>query len=206
MTKPKQKETETDSEYALRISEWKEMRKEYKRKWNEQNRSHTSQYNKKWQSENVEKVSQYREEYYKQNKHVITERVIDWQRKNPEKYADKSKRHYLANKDKFVTRLVKRRANLIQASIGKDVEKVYSQLYRYAKLLGGNLEVDHIIPLQGVDVRGLHTSENLCLLPREINRSKGNKFDQEAYLYFFKRYPRCTASRLYARYISDRLG
>lgn len=76
MTKPKQKETETDSEYALRISEWKEMRKEYKRKWNEQNRSHTSQYNKKWQSENVEKVSRYREEYYKQNKHVITERVF----------------------------------------------------------------------------------------------------------------------------------
>lgn len=206
MSKPKQKHNETDDDYIIRISQWKEMRREYKRKWNEQNRSHMFQYNKKWQSENVEKVSRYREEYYKQNKDVVTERVIKWQRQNPEKYADKSKRHYTSNKDKFATRVVKRRAMLLRASVGDGVEKVYSQLYRYAKLLSGNLEVDHIIPLQGENVKGLHSSENLCLLPQSINRSKSNKFDQDAYSYFFEKYPRCTASRLYAKYISGKLN
>ncbi|GAI09468.1 unnamed protein product, partial [marine sediment metagenome] len=36
-------------------------------------------------------------------------------------------------------------------------------------------EVDHIIPLQGENVRGLHVENNLQLLPLGKNRSKGNR-------------------------------
>ena len=38
-------------------------------------------------------------------------------------------------------------------------------------------EVDHIIPLQGQFVSGLHVPENLRVIPRSINRSKRNKVD-----------------------------
>jgi hypothetical protein len=37
-------------------------------------------------------------------------------------------------------------------------------------------EVDHIVPLQGANVSGLHTPSNLRVIPRALNRAKGNKF------------------------------
>jgi hypothetical protein len=36
-------------------------------------------------------------------------------------------------------------------------------------------EVDHIIPLKGRNVSGLHVLENLQYIPAELNRSKGNR-------------------------------
>jgi hypothetical protein len=43
------------------------------------------------------------------------------------------------------------------------------------------MEVDHIIPLQGKLVSGLHVLSNLQYLTPEANRSKGSKFDPIAF-------------------------
>lgn len=37
-------------------------------------------------------------------------------------------------------------------------------------------EVDHIIPLRGKNISGLHIIENLQYLPQQQNRIKGNRF------------------------------
>jgi 5-methylcytosine-specific restriction endonuclease McrA len=44
------------------------------------------------------------------------------------------------------------------------------------KVTGIKWEVDHIIPLQNELVCGLHVIENLRVIPKSINASKGNRY------------------------------
>ena len=54
-----------------------------------------------------------------------------------------------------------------------DLNKI-REIYNEARRRG--LTVDHIIPLQGKTVSGLHVHNNLQLLPNSANSSKGNSF------------------------------
>jgi len=54
-----------------------------------------------------------------------------------------------------------------------DHEKIKA-IYQEAERTG--MTVDHIIPLRGQLVSGLHVENNLQLLPGNVNYSKGNFF------------------------------
>ena len=60
----------------------------------------------------------------------------------------------------------------------KDQVAVY---YMFAKVLerimGEQYHVDHVIPLQGKNVSGLHVPANLQIIPATANLRKGNKFE-----------------------------
>jgi 5-methylcytosine-specific restriction endonuclease McrA len=47
------------------------------------------------------------------------------------------------------------------------------------KSTGVQWHVDHIIPLQGKNVSGLHVPENLQVIQGSLNIKKGNRFDNE---------------------------
>jgi hypothetical protein len=75
--------------------------------------------------------------------------------------------------EKALANVNKRRAIKLQA-IPKwfDKDKV-DLVYAKAKLWG--MHVDHVIPLRGKNVCGLHVWENLQLLNESLNKSKGNR-------------------------------
>jgi hypothetical protein len=59
------------------------------------------------------------------------------------------------------------------------IKEAYNLAVIREKLLGGSWHVDHIIPLQGKIVSGLHTIVNLQVIPAIQNVSKGNRFNTE---------------------------
>ena len=76
----------------------------------------------------------------------------------------KNKKYYLAKYAKY-------RASKIQATL-RGLDKQIISIYKNCPK---GYEVDHIIPLKGKNVCGLHVPWNLQYLTRYENRSKGNK-------------------------------
>ena len=55
------------------------------------------------------------------------------------------------------------------------LKEAYSLARLRTKILGIQYEVDHIVPLNSKTVCGLHVENNIRVIPRFYNRSKGNR-------------------------------
>lgn len=85
--------------------------------------------------------------------------ALKWQRENPGRANANNMAYYTAKMKR-----VPSWANL----------EAIKQIYCLAA--EQNLTVDHIIPLRGKLVSGLHVENNLQLVPSSINSSKGNRY------------------------------
>lgn len=118
----------------------------------------------------------YFKEHYEKNREDRIAKTIEWQRNNPEKYNAKSRAWCKKNLAKYNAKTAKRYAAKIQRTppwLTKEHLKEIEKFYISAKEFG--LTVDHIIPMQGKNVSGLHVPWNLRLLPASINYSKSNR-------------------------------
>lgn len=83
------------------------------------------------------------------------------------------KEYYKDNKSDFIARNAKRHAAKLQRTVSwANLSKIKDI---YSKCPTG-YHVDHIIPLQGELVSGLHVENNLQYLTASENMIKGNKF------------------------------
>jgi hypothetical protein len=57
------------------------------------------------------------------------------------------------------------------------INRVYENAKRLSDSSGVEHEVDHVIPLRGDYVSGLHHQDNLLIVPKDLNRVKSNLFD-----------------------------
>lgn len=56
-----------------------------------------------------------------------------------------------------------------------EIKSMYVQAMHLTETTGSRFVVDHIYPLRGATVSGLHTPSNLRVVPEAINRKKHNK-------------------------------
>ena len=85
----------------------------------------------------------------------------------------RNKKHYLDNKGYYKDKSNKRRALRLKATPKFANLNKIKEIYKNCPK---GYEVDHIIPLQGKNISGLHIETNLQYLPMKENRIKGNKF------------------------------
>lgn len=101
---------------------------------------------------------------------------------NPERFRAERKVYMKANPGKIAALNMKRYASKLNATpkwLTKEqlaeIEWFYTTAKELQWLSEEPLEVDHIIPLQGKNVCGLHVPWNLQILPKSLNISKFNK-------------------------------
>jgi hypothetical protein len=117
--------------------------------------------------------------YYQRNSDKVKRKVKEYAKKNKEKVSaynrtktrDKEydKRYYLENKEKVKQT---QRAYYEQK---EQIQNFYWLCQDLKVVTGQDYHVDHILPLQGETVCGLHVPWNLQVLPSDINISKSNR-------------------------------
>jgi 5-methylcytosine-specific restriction endonuclease McrA len=100
---------------------------------------------------------------YKKNPKKRQEHSRSWEKRNPGRVAI-----YRLRKKKILR-------DRVPKWLSKEDKQAINQIYLKAKELG--MEVDHIIPLRGETVSGLHVPSNLQILSRLENRKKSNKIN-----------------------------
>jgi hypothetical protein len=137
-------------------------------KWLENNRDLHNARVKRWQEANKDKTR---------------EDAKAWVKANPDKVKAKALRYIKKHPDMYTARAVAsvaRRAKRVPKWLTAEDRWLMSEAYKLAKMrtnmFGFIWEVDHIIPLRGELVSGLHVPTNLQVLPKAENRMKRNHY------------------------------
>lgn len=112
--------------------------------------------------------------YNSKNRSELYQANLQNEREKRRKYYQQHKVDYYANKAKRRAATLQRTPKWLNAFHFAAIKLFYSKA-KHLRENGFDYEVDHIIPLQGVNVSGLHVPWNLRIIEKFKNRSKGNR-------------------------------
>jgi len=144
----------------------------------------------------LENAKRLRKEWYERNKELTKERARAWGLANPEQTAARKTKWREENRDQHnainrewnknnkplkAALQAKRKSVILQRTPKWDADAhLIVAKYQVAAMLsretGEPYHVDHIIPLQGKYVSGLHVFSNLRVIPGSDNVKKSNKY------------------------------
>lgn len=158
-----QKKLYERARYYRKRKEILEQKKAYYKK----NTEEKKQYNKLYQEKNREKLASYNRNLYQKQKAERLQSAKKYRKENSAKI------NALA-----MNRIARKKQATPKWMTKQDFADI-AEFYKIAKelqwLSEEPLHVDHIIPLKGKNVCGLHIAANLQILPASMNIRKGNR-------------------------------
>jgi hypothetical protein len=118
-----------------------------------------------WKQQNKERASANNKNYANRNKERVAAYIKAWQERNPAKVMAAT-RKYQASK-------LNATPSWVDTS---EIVDFYEAARAFRIYTGQEYHVNHIVPLQGKTVCGLHVPANLQVLPATVNLSKQNKY------------------------------
>ena len=143
---------------------FRDAEKKMKAAYRAKNRDAHKNYMKQWHAKNSDAQSLYRMKYREYNQEYFSN------------YAKENAGKVNATTRKRQAAKLQRTPNWIDSVDLFEMECIYSYCSSLRKI-GLKYEVDHIIPLQGKNVSGLHVPSNLQVITEKENRSKQNRME-----------------------------
>lgn len=139
----------------------------------EKNREKAIEASKRWNKANSEKIREAARRFYekkrqdKSYRELAAQKTREWAKNNPDKVLEQSARKRASKLKRIPKWLTKEDFDKIKS--------LYSEAQRVSVSTGIKHHVDHIIPLRGKTISGLHVPSNLRVITALENMEKSNK-------------------------------
>lgn len=146
------------------------------KKYQALNKEKLAEAGRKWTQKNKAKKVAYNAEYRASHKLEIAQKIRACRQKRLEHYKRVTEKYRISHREIYAESARRRRTREVKWASHSAILAVYAKAKELTAATGIRHEVDHVIPLQGKNVSGLHVETNLRVLTREQNRRKSRSF------------------------------